>query len=374
MVQILEANPSFGSSLGAALGRGVATGATRALEFKQQMDMERAKLQQRKQLVDEFRRSKLEPESLAPLQGEERNKFFLEILPQLEEQKVKQFGDSLTQDEVEDVWKNLDQIHTLAKPRQQREMQEEDPFREAEELELLGETGLSKIATEKAKIAEKRSEAQKGRHWEIAKKALESNAALAQSLPQKEMALSGMIDSIESGDLGFFSLDNLAELTGIEGLRSPEGAKFKAESKEFLMGNLSRVGAKGLNQWLEKQVNQMSPQIGRSKEANLVVAEFLKAEAALQKRQIETTNRIAQDYERKYGEFPMDLAERASKELHPYAVQLQKDLKESVEDIKERYQKVNPKGHLMRHPDGSLRRVPVKDYKAAKKAGYRDEK
>ncbi len=374
MVQFLPRPKSFGEQLGAGLGGGISQGLSAGLGHKMEMELERKKLQQRKQLVDEFRKSKSQPGNFAPLGEDEKKKAFLDILPQLEQQKVKQFGDTLSQDEVEQIWNNMDQLHEMMQPQQQRQVEEEDPFREAEELELLGETGLSKIATEKAKISEKKAESLRGRHWEIAKKALEKNAELAQTLPQKEMALEGMIDSIESGNLGFFSLDNLAELTGIEGLRSPEGAKFKAESKEFLMGNLSRVGAKGLNQWLEKQVNQMSPQIGRSKEANLVVAEFLKAESALQKRQIETTNRIAEDYEKKYGDFPIDLAQRASKELHPFAVQLQKDLKESIEGIKERYQKVNPSGHLMRHPNGSLRRVSIKDYKAAKKAGYRDEK
>lgn len=65
---------------------------------------------------------------------------------------------------------------------------------------------------------------------EIDKKVLEKADAIAETLPIKQSALNLMNDAIVGKNLEFFSLDNLAEITGIEGFRSKEGAIFKRKS------------------------------------------------------------------------------------------------------------------------------------------------
>ena len=76
-----------------------------------------------------------------------------------------------------------------------------------------------------------------------------------------------MNDAIASKNLGFWSSDNLAEITGVEAFRSPEGAIFKTASKEYFLGNISRAGARP-NQWIEQQISDMMAKIGNLQKMN----------------------------------------------------------------------------------------------------------
>lgn len=233
---------------------------------------------------------------------------------------------------------------------------------------------LAESIVEQEKMASKeRAESQK-QHFEIAKDTLKSAASQAESLPQKEIALESMKDAIKNRNLGFFSRDNLAEITGIEGLRSSEGAVFKTAGKEFFIGNLGRVGARGLNQWLERQISDMMPKLGRSTEANLIVSEALNTELDVSRKQIELTEQIADRQEKEFGGPRRNLSSEVMKELRPYAIEKQKELQSKIRDIQEKYEPVNKEGLLMRDPAGNLRRVSSKDVKAAKSAGYKQEK
>lgn len=357
MVQILERPPSFGEILGKGLGGGIGQGISRSADFASQMQMEKSKTEQRQKMIEALRGKQSAPQ-------EDIREKFLEALPQIEQH----IGRDLTPDDLDKLWSFAN------KGNQSSQEQQGDPYEMAENFSIAGEPELARIATQRAKSKEKIRAEQSSRHFEIAKKTLQNVAQKAEILPQKEMALGELENAITENNLGFFSGDNLAELTGIEALRSPEGAAFKTASKEFFIGNLGRVGAKGLNQWLERQINDMSPKIGRSTEANLVVTEMLKADIDVEKKQVELTNRIAEEMEQKYGHVRRDLSEQVMKELQPYAVEKQKELKEKVQSIRDRFTPMNENGHLMKDPAGNLRRVSKKDFKAATQAGYKVEK
>lgn len=378
MVLVLPKVKGFGEQLGESLGGGIQRGA----DFALQMGMEKFKQNQRKKLIEEIEGfSSQKPTQQQPSQ--EVNQQFLDALPEIENQ----LGRELTPQDLDQIWKNFTQIQSPSQKFAQEA--QEDPVKELlmkqKKYAAAGEHELARSAASEADILEKRriserkeefakEQKREERHSEISKETLKSASKIAESIPQKESALGGMIDALESKNLGFFTLDNLAELTGIEAFRSPEGAAFKAESKEFLMGNLSRIGAKGLNQWIEKQVNEMSPKIGRSTEANLIVSEILKGEIDLQKKQVEITNRIADEMEKEHGYVRRDLASQVQKETSEYAIDLQNRIKDKVETIKQKYEPVNKNGYLMRDPSGALRRVSKNDFAKAKKAGYKVEK
>lgn len=337
MVHILEGN-SFSSQLGKALAGGLERGSARGRDFAQQMMTEQSKLQNRLAMVEQIKNKRRQPTLLDTENHTDLSQQQQNIYPQ--------------------------EIHRS---------RADDLLEEAEELAMVGEHDLSRAALDKAKIEEKREVEKHTRHYEIAKKSLEHAGELARSLPQKEAALESMKDAISSNNLSYFSPDNLAELTGIDAFRSPEGAAFKTASKEFFLGNTLRVGAKGLNQWFEKQVLEMGPKIGRSTPANLAVTEMLDMEMDIQRKEIDLTNSIANDMENKYGYIKRDLPQKVQKAVSDYAFKRQKEAKKRIEDIKDRYQPTNKKGHLMRDPMGNLRRVSAKDFKAAKEAGYRVE-
>lgn len=231
---------------------------------------------------------------------------------------------------------------------------------------------LAKLLQEQKKGQLKEKSERSKQHFEIAKDALKEVEHKAQGLPLKELALNQMQEAIQEGNLSFFSGNNLAELTGIEAFRDPKGALFKAAGKEYFLGNLSRIGAKGINQWIERQVLDMMPKIGYSKPANLIVTELLKVENDITRKQIELTNEIADRQEQQFGGPRRNLSSEVMKELTPYVLEKQKELKVNIQDIKDRYQSVNKEGRLMIDPAGETRRVSAKDIKAARSAGYKD--
>ena len=118
---------------------------------------------------------------------------------------------------------------------------------------------------------------------------LKKTNAIAERIPLRQSSLDQMSTALTSRDLGFFSLDNLAEMTGIEGLRTPEGALFKTAGKEYFLGNIARAGARP-NMWVEKQILDMLSKIGRSTAANLTVTRALQNELDLDKERVRYTN------------------------------------------------------------------------------------
>lgn len=148
----------------------------------------------------------------------------------------------------------------------------------------------------KRRDEDRKANLKKNENWtkfgmERAKKVLDKAEEIAHSLPVKNTALKLMVDSIANKNLGFFSPDNLAEITGIEAFRSPEGALFKTAAKEYFLGNISRAGARP-NQWIEQQIADMMTKVGRSTEANLSVARALQNETALDEERVRLTEEI----------------------------------------------------------------------------------
>lgn len=395
MVQVIDSGPSFGSEFGRALGNlaGTAAGATHAhykekdesAKFKrafgftanrEQRDefmKELGKTKARQSLLESVRSGRGQGSTAQDLRGQmpedDKKRQFLEVLPHIEQA----IGRELNPNDLDKIWAQMDESpagQSLQKMQPQRQ-REEDPFQEAEDLALVGLTDVSKVATERAKSSQKIKHEERKEAFGQAKPTLERGRQILEQLPSKETALEGMKESISSGNLGMFSLDNLAELTGLEGLRSPEGAMFKTQAKEFFLGNLSRIGAKGLNQMMERVVMDMSPLIGRSTEANLAVSEVLEAENDVGRKEAELINQLGQDYKEKHGQYPEDLQYRVYKELSPYAKERQKEALKRIDKIKEKYEPNNKQGVLMYDPAGNLRRVPHKSQKEAKREGYR---
>jgi len=157
-------------------------------------------------------------------------------------------------------------------------------------------------------------------------------SARAEALPQKQAALDYMVESIGKTDLGYFSPDNIANMTGIEALRTPGGAQFISSGKEYFLGSLKRAGSRP-NQWIEQQIQQMLPKIGRSKEANLTVAELLKVENAIEEKQIALTYQLSDQLEEELGYTPRDLPQRVNERLKPFVEEQQKLLESRLRDI-----------------------------------------
>lgn len=181
----------------------------------------------------------------------------------------------------------------------------------------------------------------------ISQEILKENEKESKNLVQSESALNLMKDAISSRDLSFFSPDNLAEITGIEGFRSKEGALFKTAGKEFFIGTLQSSGARP-NQFIEKQIVDMLPRIGRSTAANLSVARAFENEIDLKKEKVRLTRQLADDLEKDLGYVPRNIGQIRDQKLKEYAEKKQKELNNDLkayksieEKTKENFMKVD---------------------------------
>lgn len=164
-------------------------------------------------------------------------------------------------------------------------------------------------------------------------KILERTDQIAEQIPQKRTAVNLMKDAVANRNLSYFSPDNLAEITGIEGLRSPEGAIFKTAGKEYFLGNIARAGARP-NQWIEQQIADMMAKIGRSPEANFSVLRALENELDLDEARVKITNEIS-DRLRGEGDYAQGkLGSLVNKELSQYAEKKQDILFNDLRAIK----------------------------------------
>lgn len=150
----------------------------------------------------------------------------------------------------------------------------------------------------------------------------------SKEIERLESSLALMEQAIVGKDLSFFSPDSLAELTGVEALRSPEGALFKTAAKDFFLGSLKESGARP-NQFLEKQIVEMLPKIGRSTEANLTVSRAFKNEIDLKKERIRLTRDLLADPNNK----ARDIGKMVSKSMNSYANNKQKEVYNDMKAI-----------------------------------------
>lgn len=229
-------------------------------------------------------------------------------------------------------------------------------------------------------LEQKKSESTRKYHTDISQDIIKENEKSAQNIIQSESSLSLMEDAIAGKDLSFFSPDNIAEITGIEGFRSKEGAIFKTAGKEFFIGTLKDSGARP-NQFIEKQIVDMLPKIGRSAAANLSVVRAFRNEIDLKKEKIRLTRDLANDLEAKLGYVPRNIGQIRDEKLREYAEKKQKELNNDLrayksieEKSKETFMKVEPGTPISKVVAQSLLRQfgndPKKAREEAKKLGY----
>jgi len=205
-----------------------------------------------------------------------------------------------------------------------------------------------KLLADEEDLTQKKQDANRKYHTEISQDILKENEKEARNIAESESSLGLMENAITEKDLSFWSPDNLAELTGIEAFRSPEGAIFKTAGKEFFLGSLNRAGARP-NQFIEKQIVEMLPKIGRSTAANLSVARAFRNEIDLKKEKIRLTRDLADELEGKLGYVPRNIGQLRDKKLAEYAENKQKELNNDLrayksieEKSKQPFMKVDP--------------------------------
>lgn len=206
-----------------------------------------------------------------------------------------------------------------------------------------------------------------GRHeeTELSKPILLEMNQIRKNIPLQEQA----ILDIKEASPNVSALDYFADITGFEPLRSAEGAKLKTGIKDFFLSDLSRVGARP-NQWIEQQLADALPKIGRSTEANLITAEGLQFKVDLAKKRVELIDKLSEEDRKKFGFVKGDIDSRAFKEMKKYTIDRQKELYDDIKKIKSQ-NKGKKNTFRMTSQDGSVYEVDSNDYDEAIEYGFK---
>lgn len=217
---------------------------------------------------------------------------------------------------------------------------------------------------EQTKMDFEREQTTRKEEGEISKPILLELNQARKNIPLQEQAI---IDIKEAAP-NVNALDYFADITGFEPLRSAEGAKLKTGIKDFFLSDLTRVGARP-NQWIEQQLADALPKIGRSTEANLITAEGLQFKVDLAKKRIETIDKLSEEDRKKYGYVKGDIDSRAYNDMKKYVIERQNQLQKNIKSIK-KDQKGAKDIIKVKSPEGAIYEISHKDLEEAKSHGY----
>lgn len=144
--------------------------------------------------------------------------------------------------------------------------------------------------------------------------------SLREVLPKRKRVLNLARNAIESGEIGSFSRNRIADMIGGpigDALRTKSGAQFGLAAKENLVTGMSEISARGINMFMEKRLLDAFSKVGQSEEANLAVQDFLEAENAIDEAYLKEYDRLAQQDMEKFGYKRNDLAKRAREAAEP---------------------------------------------------------
>ncbi len=241
---------------------------------------------------------------------------------------------------------------------------------------------LAKVLQQQKDASLQRELTEKKRGWEledlarkeetdIAKPILLELNQVRKNIPYQEQAIEDIKEA--SPNVGW--RDFVADLVGAEPLRTAEGARLKTAIKDFFLSDLTRAGARP-NQWIEQQLADALPKIGRSKEANLITAEGLKFKVDLAKKRMEIIDKLAEDQKKRHGYVKGDIDSLSYNMMKPYVRERQKELKTAIEEIKkaEKSTGVERGFKRMTNPEtGEMYDIPIQDVNEARKAGWREQ-
>ena len=227
------------------------------------------------------------------------------------------------------------------------------PEANADQLKMMmDEVGVpptySNSYVENRRRQDERMQASKDKRLESghkrAEKVLDKADALGLEIPMLESSVMAMEDAVTNGDQSFWSLDNLAEQTGMELFRTAKGGQFKTAAKTYFINDLKASGARP-NQFLEKMLADALAKVGRSEEANQTVLESFKFSNDLKKMWHSTARDLEKNYEESLGYLPSNFSRKIEDVMEPYIKdrqgQYEKRLKELAVQEKKKAMKSN---------------------------------
>lgn len=398
MVHVTTPRPNLGGALGSALSQVAVPHLQQQNLFRQQQFLQNQENQRQQQLQEQqqsmlnqalseaqkvYSNPNLSPEQkqIGLFQALQNNP---EMAKSLGEQLQKIQKQSQSQALLNNIFgPNLGQQQGQPQGQQQQQGQEFNPsnLSDAQIAQLaLYDPNLAKVVQQQKNELQSQQQMKQKRSWEledlqrkeeteISKPILLELNQARKNIPLQEQAIEDI--KTASPDVGW--RDYFADTLGIEPLRSAEGAKLKTAIKDFFLSDLTRAGAKP-NQWIEQQLADALPKIGRDPKSNLITAEGLQFKVDVAKKRMETVDRLAEKDKKKYGYVKGNIDSRAYKQMLPYVKERQKDLQNKIKQIKDNKDNSQKpeKGFIrMKNPEsGEVYDIPINDANEARKAGW----
>ena len=341
MVDILPEAPSFGTKFARGLGAGLSQGLGQASDFANQIMMENYKNEKRNKLIGSIEGTK----TGGPSQ-QEMYKQFVEELPKIEEH----IGRELAPQDIDQLWNHFSESMQQG----QGQQREEDPLRKAKQYAALNEHDLSRVASEEAKMKEKREQPEREYQSKKAHDVLDKVALSKENIEQRRTDYKIAEQAIRQspGDIG--STKNfLSDAFHLPMLKTASGAAFSAAMKDAFINSIKQVPGVRPNQWIEQQVQSAMARIGQSDEANLNALSLGNFKLDLEERYNEIVDALEDQYMSRGQNVPGTIGKEAYKLMKPYVEERQQELAYDMRVNFEKEQGPKAMGSLKTVPEGT---------------------
>lgn len=393
MVQVIQGPGTFGSQLAKALGGGFGQGLSQASQFGLEQMAEQAKINRRQKMIEQI-------EGLGGKKPEmgDRENAFRQLMGNASSQNMQgrgeladegEFTERGSQQRQSDIASQLWGREDESQMSQGNNRTEEDPFRKAKAYAGVGEHDLSRVASDEARMQEKRRMAQEEREFLPKKHFIEHESKrnsefldkihrTEEEIPNTEFNIKMLEDAaLNAGKWAAFR-DTMAEKTGFEGFRSAAGAELQSAIKNYFLSDLSSIKGGRPNQLIEKQLLDAYPKAGRDAIANQKVIAGMKMKESLQKLQMQVANDLKDKFIESKGYLPTNFEDMVKKEVRSKAGEIEKmaiknlDHLSKIERERDKIMRSYVKSgeRLMMSPEGDPFAVPSKEVDNYRDKGY----
>ncbi len=385
MVQVLPGQPSLAELLGSGLSQGLQTGLQQKLELAKALQLEQQKQllksQQQQQLLSQLgllkNKTKMPADdgSYIPSQIDSQQSPYDQFMPK---NVLETSGETQTQPLSREYSLEATTVNNL-------------PYSEQQILgaSVLGASDIAKFmmnANENVtkerqfqeKMAQQRTLAKDKRAFESNKPFFEEINKKRSTLPVREAAQKRILDAIWAPNLRT-KRNAAAEYLSTKGfpaefLKTASANELDSAVKNNYVEDLKSLpGGARLNQYIERTLKSALESPLKTPENNMIIYETDQFKNDVEKKQIEITDKLLDEYEAKGIEPPANFSRKIDKELQPYIADRQKELTSRIRSIKEGEinKPVDKDSMLMIDPAGNTRKVPKKQAIEAQKSGYR---
>jgi hypothetical protein len=295
-IQVLPANPGFGSQLGQALGGGLGQGLSQGISAGLQNMLEQKQQQQ----------------------------------------KISQIFSALGIQTPQAGTSHQGMTHQTSSgqmPQRPSGLQDWTPEKVA--AVSLIDPQFGNVAANLYGAQQKQYEKQRDYETARSNKYLDKVGDLASNLDERRIAIDSAKAAIESGQMKPFGGDFFADVLHLPQLRTQSGAQLATAAKINLIGSLSQITGGRPNQFIETQIDKAFAKAGQSKAANLSQISIIEAKLDLDQKMAQLADQIADQYRKELGYVPESIDRDVRKAIQPYAQQrMQKlayNLRENLE-------------------------------------------